>query len=43
MPLAERLDDLRFRGVPRARFEAWCGAMDVRTLRSRPTRWAPED
>ncbi|XXX76233.1 5'-3' exonuclease H3TH domain-containing protein [Sorangium sp. So ce134] len=40
VPLAERLDDLRFRGVPRGRFEAWCDAMDVRTLRSRPTRWA---
>lgn len=39
VPLAERLDDLRFRGVPRGRFEAWCDAMDVRTLRSRPTRW----
>ncbi|WP_437569906.1 5'-3' exonuclease [Sorangium sp. So ce542] len=42
VPLAERLDDLRFRGVPRGRFEAWCDAMDVRTLKSRPTRWAPE-
>ncbi|AUX27066.1 5'-3' exonuclease [Sorangium cellulosum] len=40
VPLAERLDDLRFRGVPRARFEAWCDAMDVRTLKRRPTRWA---
>ncbi|KYG08988.1 5'-3' exonuclease [Sorangium cellulosum] len=39
VPLAERLDDLRFRGVPRGRFEAWCDAMDVRTLKSRPTRW----
>lgn len=43
VPLAERLDDVRFRGVPRRRFEAWCDAMDVRTLRSRPTRWAPEE
>ncbi|WP_437723857.1 hypothetical protein [Sorangium sp. So ce861] len=42
VPLAERLNDLRFRGVPRGRFEAWCDAMDVRTLKSRPTRWAPE-
>jgi 5'-3' exonuclease len=24
VPLAESLDDLRWRGVPRARFEAWC-------------------
>ena len=39
VPLAEGLDDLRFRGVPRDRFEAWCDAMDVRTLKARPTRW----
>lgn len=41
VPLAEGLDDLRFRGVPRDRFEAWSDAMDVRTLKARPTRWAP--
>jgi 5'-3' exonuclease len=41
VPLAERLDDLRFRGVPRERYEAWCDAMDLRTLRGRPARWAP--
>lgn len=40
VPLTERLDDVRFRGVPRDRFEAWCDAMDVRTLKGRPTRWA---
>ncbi|XXT18928.1 hypothetical protein WME94_52760 [Sorangium sp. So ce429] len=39
VPLAERLDDLRFRGVPRDRFEAWCDALGVRTLKGRPTRW----
>jgi 5'-3' exonuclease len=40
VPLAERLGDLRFRGVPRERFEAWCDALDVRTLKARPSRWA---
>ncbi len=27
VPLAETLDDLRWRGIPRARFEAWCDAV----------------
>lgn len=40
VPLAERLEDLRFQGVPRERFEAWCDAIGVRSLRTRPTRWA---
>ncbi len=39
-PLAESLDDLRFRGVPRARFEAWCQAVGSDTLRVAPKRWA---
>ena len=43
VPLAERLDDLRFRGVPRGRFEAWCDALGAHTLKGRPTRWAPEE
>jgi 5'-3' exonuclease len=33
-------EDLRFRGVPRAAFTAWCDRLGVTTLRSRPTRWA---
>jgi 5'-3' exonuclease len=41
VPLAEPLADLRFQGVPRERFEAWCDALEVRTLKARPTRWAP--
>ena len=39
VPLAESLDDLRFRGVPRARFEAWCDAVGAHTLRTTPRRW----
>jgi 5'-3' exonuclease len=39
-PLGETLDDLRFRGVPRARFEAWCDAVGATTLRTTPKRWA---
>jgi len=41
VPLAESLDELRFRGVPRARFEAWCDAVGANTLRTAPKRWAP--
>jgi 5'-3' exonuclease len=40
VPLAESLADLEFRGVPRARFEAWCDELGVNTLRSTPKRWA---
>ena len=40
VPLAESLDDLRFRGVPRARFEAWCDAVGANALRTTPKRWA---
>jgi 5'-3' exonuclease len=40
VPLPESLDDLAFRGVPRARFEAWCDALGAATLRAVPRRWA---
>jgi 5'-3' exonuclease len=44
VPLAESLDDLRWRGIPRARFEAWCDAAGTRALlgplEARPARWA---
>jgi 5'-3' exonuclease len=40
VPLAESLDDLRFRGVPRARFGTWCDAVGANTLRATPKRWA---
>jgi 5'-3' exonuclease len=43
-PLAESLEDLRWRGIPRARFERWCAALDARallaTLDGRDARWA---
>jgi 5'-3' exonuclease len=39
VPLAESLEDLRFRGVPRARFGAWCDAVGANTLRTTPRRW----
>jgi 5'-3' exonuclease len=40
VPLAESLDDLRFRGVPPAAFGAWCDALGVTTLKTAPRRWA---
>ncbi len=33
------LDDLRFRGVPRARFERWCDDLGVARLKTAPKRW----
>jgi 5'-3' exonuclease len=41
VPLPERLEDLAWRGVPRAAFAAWCDRMDANDLRDRPRRWAP--
>jgi 5'-3' exonuclease len=40
VPLAESLDDLAFRGVPRAAFEAFADELALGDLRSRPERWA---
>ena len=44
VPLPHALDDLRWRGVPRARFEAWCAELDARplvaTLDGWRARWA---
>jgi 5'-3' exonuclease len=39
VPLAESLEDLRFRGVPRARFERWCDQLGAGALRTAPRRW----
>jgi len=39
VPLRESLEELRFRGVPRASFEAWCASVGATTLRSAPKRW----
>ncbi len=39
VPIAESLEDLRFRGVPRERFEKWCDELDVARLKTVPKRW----
>jgi 5'-3' exonuclease len=39
VPLTESLDDLRFRGVPQARFEAFCDLVGATTLRTVPRHW----
>jgi 5'-3' exonuclease len=39
VPLNETLDQLEFRGVPRAHFEAWCDSVGATTLKSAPKRW----
>jgi 5'-3' exonuclease len=40
IPCAPSLDALRFAGVPRAPFEAWCQTLGARTLQTAPRRWA---
>jgi 5'-3' exonuclease len=40
VPLAEDLDGIAFGGVPREGFLAWCDALGVNDLRTRPERWA---
>jgi 5'-3' exonuclease len=39
VPLVEKLDDLRWLGVPRQAFETWCDGLGVSALKSRPVRW----
>jgi len=39
VPLSETLEDLRFRGVPRDRFEKWCDELGVARLKTVPKRW----
>ena len=39
VPLQNSLDDLKFRGVPRDRFERWCDELGVRRLLTAPRRW----
>lgn len=43
VPLAEPLEDLRWRGIPRGRFVRWCAEVDARdlvaTLDARGARW----
>jgi 5'-3' exonuclease len=44
--LPASLEDLRWRGVPRERFEAWCAALGaeelLERLEARPARWAAD-
>ena len=40
VPLKEKLADLEFGGVPRARFEKFCDKLELATARARPKRWA---
>ncbi len=44
VPLAESLEDLRWRGIPREQFESWCAELDAGALlgplEARPARWA---
>jgi 5'-3' exonuclease len=42
VPLAEHLDDLRWQGVPRQRYEALCTRLGFVDLSRRPTRWRPD-
>jgi 5'-3' exonuclease len=39
VPLTSSLPELHFRGIPRARFEDWCDALGVTTMKSAPRRW----
>jgi len=40
VPITQSLEELAFRGVPRAAFDAWCDALGVNALRTTPKRWA---
>jgi 5'-3' exonuclease len=39
VPLTDSLDDLRFNGVPRERFQQWCDELGVQRLKTVPKRW----
>lgn len=39
VPLREDLEGLRFRGVPKNAFTAWCAAAGLGTMATRPVRW----
>ena len=39
VPLPEAVDDLRWRGVPRARFTDWCRRAGLERMIDRPTKW----
>ncbi len=39
VPLPDSLSDLRWKGVPRGRYEAFCDELGFERLKERPTRW----
>ncbi|HEV3190183.1 MAG TPA: 5'-3' exonuclease H3TH domain-containing protein [Polyangiaceae bacterium] len=39
VPLAQRLEDLAWTGVPREAFVAWCNDIGAEELKDRPRRW----
>ncbi len=39
VPLSDSLDDLKFKGVPRERFERWCDELGIQRLKKVPKRW----
>jgi 5'-3' exonuclease len=39
VPLSDSLDDLKFNGIPRERFERWCDELGVQRLKTAPKRW----
>ncbi|HXW85671.1 MAG TPA: 5'-3' exonuclease H3TH domain-containing protein [Candidatus Binataceae bacterium] len=39
LPLAESLEDLKFRGVPRVDYERWCDELGAGHLRTMPRQW----
>ena len=39
VPLTETLEDLRYRGTPRAAFDSWCGEVGATTVRTMPRVW----
>jgi 5'-3' exonuclease len=39
VPLKESLDDLKYRGAPRDRYEQWCHELGAERLLSNPRRW----
>ncbi len=40
VPLSESLEDLRWRGAPRGRYQAFCRELGLADLLERPSRWA---
>jgi hypothetical protein len=39
VPLPDSLADLKWRGVPRVRYEAFCDELGFNRLKERPERW----